>query len=140
MSSVRKKNQTPHRLTTLDLILDLYNHTTTLLANDKIFDRTYKSLIDRIDNEVTMIYHLCRTANEDFDNRKKEDAEVRIYLQQQAIENCLWLKTDIRLCARKFHLRAKKVAYWTKLVNAAMDSIKKWNIAEKQKYKDNFGL
>ena len=101
MSSVRKKDQTPHRLTTLDYILDLYNHTTTVIANEQIFDRTYKSLIDRIDNEAAMIYHLCRTANEDLDNRKKDEALKRIEMQEQAIEYCLWLKTDIRLSAKK---------------------------------------
>lgn len=140
MSSVRKKDQAPHRFTTLDLILDCYNHTTTLISNEKVFDRTYKNLIDRIDAEASMIYHCCRTANEDYDNRKQDEAEVRLKLQAEAIENCMWLKTDIRLAQRKFHLRAKKVIYWNSLVNKAMESIKAWHTSEKRNYKEKYGL
>ena len=140
MSSVRKKDQKPHRLTTLDLILDAYNHTTLLISNPKIFDPRFQSLIDRIDMEASMIYHLCRTANEDYDNRKQDEALIRLRLQEEAIEKCMWLKTDIRLAQRRFHLRAKKVAYWNGLVNAALDSIKAWHSAEKRRYKETFGL
>lgn len=140
MSSVRKKDQSEHRFSTLDKILDLYGHTSTLISNEKIFDRTYKSLIDRIDNEATMIYHLCRCANEDLDARKQDEAEMRIKMQLEAIEHCKWLKTDIRLSQKKFHLRAKKTIYWNNLVNVAMDAIKAWNKSELKRYNENFGL
>lgn len=140
MSSVRKKDQTPHRFTTLDLILDMYNHTTNVIANEKIFDPKYRNLIDEIDHDASTIYHLCRAANEDFDNRKEEEARIRLQLQEEAIEHCLWLKSRIMLAQRKFHLRAKKVIYWNGLVNAAMDSIKAWHTAEKRNYKEKYGL
>ena len=140
MSSVRKKERTQHSFTILDLALDVYDHTSTLLANEKVFDRTYKGLIDRIDNEASMIYHCCRTANDDYDNRIQEEAEIRLSLQAEAIEHCLWLKTDIRLAQRKFHLRAKKVAYWNDKVNTALKGIKSWHSAEKRLYKENYGL
>lgn len=118
----------------------MYNHTTTVIANPKIFDRTYQSLIDRIDNEASMIYHMCRTANEDLDNRNREEAMRRIEMQEEAVERCLWLKTDIRLAQKKFHLRASKAAYWTGLVNDALEAIKNWNISEKRKFKEVHGL
>ena len=140
MSSVRKKDQTPHRFTTLDLILDMYNHTTNLIANEKIFDPKFRSLIDKMENEAATIYHLCRAANEDFDNRKPEEAEIRIRMQAEAIKRCLWLKSYIFLAQRKFHLRAKKVAYWVSLVNKAMESIKGWHVAENRNYKEKYGL
>ena len=140
MSSVRKKDQSPHRFTVMDKALDLYGHTTTLIANEKIFDRTYKSLIDRIDNEASMIYHCCRVANEECDTRNKEEAAARIKLQGEALEHCLWLKTDIRLAQKKFHLRAKKTIYWNQMVNDAMELIIAWRAAEKRLYKDKYGL
>lgn len=108
MSSVRKKDQLPHRFTVLDSALDLYDYTSTVLANEKIFNRTYKSLIDRIDNAATMVYHLCRVANEDLDNRKQDEALMRIQMQEEALDYCKWLKTDIKMAQRKFHFRAKK--------------------------------
>ena len=138
--SVLKKNQSEHRFTTLDLILDMYDHTSTLIANEKVFDRTYKELIDRIDNEAAMTYHCCRVANFEYDNRIKEEAETRLALQKEAIDHCLWLKTDIFLAQRKFHLRAKKVTYWSGLVDAALKSIKAWHSTEAKEYKKNFGL
>lgn len=140
MSSVRKNERSPHKLTVLDIILDMYDHTTTLIANEKVFDRTYKELIDRIDKEASMIYHYCRVANEEYDNRIQAEAKIRIELQEEAIENCLYLKTDIFLAQRKFHLRAKKVAYWNKLVNNALKAIKGWHSAEVREYRNKFGL
>lgn len=138
MSSVRKKDQSPHRFTTLDLILDCYEHTTTVIANPKF--NTCPSLRDRIDNEASMIYHCCRVANEDYDNRKEDEAKIRIELQKEAIEHCLWLKTDIRLVQKKLHLRARKCIYWTGLVNKAMESIKAWRVSEIRSYKEHHGL
>lgn len=140
MSGVRKKDQSPHRFTTLDKVLDMYSHTVTVISNDKIFDRTYSTLIARIEEEARMVYHCTRSANEDYDNRKQEEAEIRIKLQDNAIEYCKWLKTDVMLAERVFHLRAKKVTYWTKLINEAMASIKAWNAGEKRNYKENYGL
>jgi len=136
MSSVRKKDQHPHKLTILDLALDVYDHTTNVIKNEKIFDPKFKSLIDKMDLEASLIYHYCRSANEDYDNRVPEEALVRLELQEQAIQNCMWLKTDIKLSQRKFHLRARKVCYWTELVNTALKAIKAWHISEERNYKE----
>lgn len=138
MSGVRKKDQSEHRFTTLDLCLNVYDHTSTVIANPKF--SACKSLVERIDTEASLIYHCVRCANEDNDNRKKEEAEIRLKLQTEAIEHCLWLKTDIRLIQRKMHLRARKCIYWNKLVNKAMESIKSWHETEKRNYKEKFGL
>lgn len=117
----------------------MYDHTTSVIANEKIFDRTFSSLIDEIDFYARNIYHLCRVANEELDNRVEEQAEMRIELETKAIEQCDWLKTDIMLAQRKFHLRAKKVIYWKSLVDDAKKSIVNWRSAEKRNYKENFG-
>lgn len=140
MSSVRKKDQSEHRFSVLDVILNMYEHTTTVTANPKIFDRTYSSLINRINDEAAMIYHCCRCANEDYDNRKQDEAKIRIQLQKEAIEHCKWLKTNIRLAEKRFHIRAGKITYWNSLVNKAMDSIKSWNQSEIRNYRENYGL
>ena len=78
MSSVRKKDQSPHRFTVLDIALDVYDYTTTVIANPKVFDRTYKDLIDRMDREASLIYHYCRAANDDYDNRIKDKASYDV--------------------------------------------------------------
>lgn len=138
MSSVRKKDQSEHRFTVLDKCLDLYDHTTTVTANPKF--QQCASLTDRINDEAAMIYHLCRCANEDLDARNKQEAAMRMNLQAEALGHCKWLKTYIMLAQRKLHLRAKKAAHWTGLVNTAMDYIKKWQVSEKRRYKETHGL
>lgn len=138
MSGVRKKDQSEHRFTILDIILDMYEHTTTVTANPK-FD-TVISIKQQIELEAATIYHLCRSANEDYDNRKQDEAKVRIELQEQAINRCMWLKTWTRLAQKKLHLRAKKVIFWNGKINAAMNAIKTWNAAEKKNYKTLYGL
>ena len=84
MSNVHKKERSQHRLTVLDKALDVYDHTTNLLANEKVFKRTYAGLIDRIDNEATMIYHCCRVANEELDTRIADEARMRILLPRRS--------------------------------------------------------
>ena len=138
MSSVREKDQSEHRFTVLDKCLDLYDHTTTVTANPKF--QQCPTLTDRLNDEAAMIYHLCRCANEDLDARDKQEAAMRMNLQTEALGHCKWLKTYIMLAQRKLHLRAKKAAYWTGLVNTAMDYIKKWQVSEKRRYKETHGL
>lgn len=138
MSSVRKKDQSEHRFTVLDKCLDLYDHTTTVTANPKF--QQCPTLTDRLNDEAAMIYHLCRCANEDLDARDKQEAAMRMNLQAEALGHCKWLKTYILLAQRKLHLRVKKAAYWTSLVNTAMDYIKKWQVSEKRRYKETHGL
>ena len=140
MSGVRKKDQSEHRFTTLDVILKMYDHTTNVIANEKLFDPKFKKLTDEIDYYAKEIYHKCRVANEELDNRIKEEAEQRLTLEEDAMSACKWLKTGIMLAQRKFHLRAKKVTYWSGLVDDALKSIGKWHSAEKRKYKETHGL
>lgn len=138
MSGVRKKDQSEHRFSTLDIILDMYEHTTNVIANPK-FDKIPK-MRDQIDDEASKIYHYCRSANEDYDNRKEEEAKVRLQLEEEAIIRCMWLKTYTRLAKKKLHLRAKQVIYWNKVINKAMDAIKAWHASEKNNYRQLYGL
>ena len=138
MSGVRKKDQAEHRFSVLDAILDMYDHTTNVISNEKIFDPKFQKLIDEIDYYAKDIYHKCRVANEELDNRVEDEARMRIELEEEAMEMCKWLKTDIMLAQRKFHLRARKVTYWKGLVDEARNSISNWNASEKRHYKQTF--
>ncbi len=140
MSSVRKKERSDHRLTVLDKALDLYEHTTTVIANPKIFKEAHRSLINKIDHEATMIYHCCRVANDELDARKEDEAKARIALEEEALRHCRWLKTYVMMSKRVFHLRAGKVIYWNKLIKIAEEYIKNWLNSEKRRYKENHGL
>lgn len=138
MSGVRKKDQSEHRFTTLDIVLDMYDHTTTVTANLK-FDN-HPEIRNRINDEAALIYHYCRSANEDYDNRDIDESLMRINLENEAVRRCMWLKTYIRLAQKKLHLRAKKVIFWNRVVNTAMDAIKRWIASEKKNRREMFGL
>lgn len=97
MSNVRSKQRSEHRFTVSDVVLDLYEHTTTVTSNPNIFIARFQSLTDKINNEAAMIYHLCRSANEDYDNRIKEEAEMRIAIQQEALKR--WKLTQSHIQA-----------------------------------------
>lgn len=140
MSNVRKKDRKTHRFTTLDKAADVYNHTLLILENEKIFGTKYQRLQERLVNSAAMIYHCCRTANDDCDANTKDGAMERLKLQAAAIGHCKWTKTYIKLSKRAFHLRASKVTYWNDLVNEAMKYIKAWNQAETKRFKDIYGL
>jgi len=140
MSNVRKNERKEHSLVLLDKALDLYDRMTTAIANEKTFDRAYANLINRIDQEATTIYHYLRSANEDYDSRIKEDAEMRIALEEKAIKQCMWLKTDIRLAKKKFHLRASRIIFWDGLINDLIAAIKSWKKSEETRYKETHGL
>lgn len=138
MSGVRKKDQSEHRFTTLDIVLDMYDHTTTVTANPKFDD--HPEIRNRINDEAALIYHYCRSANEDYDNRDIDESLMRINLENEAVRRCMWLKTYIRLAQKKLHLRAKKVIFWNRVVNTAMDAIKRWIASEKKSRREKFGL
>jgi len=140
MSSVRKKDQSEHRFTVEDKALDLYNYTTDIISNDKIFDRKFSGTINRIDMEAFEIYHCVRKANEDLDNRVKDEAKRRLILEEKALEHRSTLKTLIMLSKHKFHLRASRVTFWNGLVNSTMVQIKKWQASEEKLFNERFGL
>ncbi len=123
----------------LDAVLDMYEHTIKVTDNPKIFTEQYKELTESIRSEARLIYHYCRTANEDLDNRIEEEALERLRLQREALKKCSDLKTDIMLAKKVFHLRAKKQIAWTGYVNAVIPLIKSWHNSEKKSYNENHG-
>ena len=140
MSNVRKRERSTHRLTVLDRALDLYEHTTNLLANEKYNKPNMRVLTIKIDNAATIIYHNCRSANEDLDAGKPDEARMRLELQVEALRQCKWLKTYIMMAKRKLHLRWNSVYYWKSLADNAKDIIEAWHKSEIKSFRKNHGL
>lgn len=136
--SVRKNQQSPNRFTVLNAALMVYSHTALVVSNPK-FEKC-KRLAERIEDRAAMIYHCCRSANEDYDNRIAEEAEIRLKLEEEAVEHCKWLKTDIRLAQKRLHLRASKCIFWNNIVNDTMKLIKAWIKTERENLKQIHGL
>ena len=68
------------------------------------------------------------------EERKKELWSWRSKLQYQAILDCNNLLAYIGLARRVFHLREKRVEYWSGKAIEARNYIKKWRESDKQRY------
>lgn len=133
---VRTKQRTESRFALADKSLDLATYTINILANEKIFDPKYRSVIDRIAAEATLIYHSIRVAN-DIAVRGKGDArkaEERTRLQYEALNAIEPLKSDILIAHKLFHLSLKRVRHWNRQVDDIKDMLQGWISSDKKRY------
>ena len=129
--AVRKNEQSISRFAVLDTALQLVSYTMQILSNEKVFIPKYQKLIDKMSYETTMIYHSCRVANKtdmrtDNPIEYQYRAKQRLTLEQDALQYCEQLLTDIMISQKVFHLKASKVKHWTKLTSETQKSIEKW--------------
>ena len=137
---VRKNQRSISRFQTCDKALELAVYTSNILANDKIFDTKFKSTIDRIGAEATMIYHNVRVANNIKVNDYQTDTDSvqrRLTLENEALNLCDDLITDIMISHKLFHLKASRVRFWTQLTIETQSLIKSWMKSEVERVKYN---
>lgn len=135
---VRANQRSKSRFETCDKALELVTYSCNILCNEKIFDPKYKTFIDKMASESSMIYHKVRVANSiRIDDYKKnvEEVQRRIRLEYEALNLCEDLLTDIMISQKLFHLRANRVRYWTKLTVDTKALIAAWIKSEKQRSK-----
>ena len=135
---VRGNQRTESRFSLCDKALDLAVYTTDITANEKYFDPKYKTVIDRIVAEATLIYHHIRVAN-DIAVRTADDrvkAEKRTRLQTEALNQIEPLKSDIMIAHKLFHLKLKRIKHWNSQVDVVKDMLKGWMASDKKKYKE----
>lgn len=138
--SVRKNEQSKSKFEVLDVTLQLVSYTCQILSNEKIFIPRYQRIIDKMNDEVCMIYHCCRVANKIDMREYNEDAlrektQQRLKLERQALTLCEDLHTDIMISQKLFHLKASRVRHWTKLTTEAQKIINGWYKSEKERYR-----
>ena len=135
---VNTKDRKESRFALADKALDLATYTIDILSNEKIFDPKYKSVIDRIAAEATLIYHSIRVAN-DIAVRSVNDgrkAEERTRLQHEALASIEPLKSDIMIAHKLFHLTLKRVRYWNQQVDSIKDMLQGWIGSDIKRYKE----
>ena len=66
----------------------------------------------------------------------KDEFESRNKKQKNALKLCNDLKADILVAKRTYHLRAKRVVYWTRKVNDLKSLIQKWMESDRKRYKE----
>ena len=112
-------------------------HTLDVCSNEKIFVPRFQKLTDKIIDLSIDIYMDVWDANDIWMDPKEPDPrnwEERSRLQEYAIRKCKKLLALIGLARSKFHLRGKKVNYWSGKVIEAMRCIQRWHESDIRRY------
>ncbi len=112
----------------------LVKHILLITKNEKIFDISYKALIEDINHCAERVYINAYTANNIY-AKSKESYEQRIRLETDAILECKSLLALMDLAWQLFHLSSKKVQYACKLTIEAEQSIQAWRKSDREKLK-----
>lgn len=116
---------------------DLALYTIQVCNNKNIFLPEYQSsFTDDIIRVAKDIYIHVWTANNIriTDSGRKELFAYRNKLQRQAILDCNNLLALIGLARPLFHLKGKKVKYWSEKVLKTRNYIKKWKESDQNRY------
>lgn len=116
---------------------ELALYTIKICDNENVFlPKHRQSLTDDIVRTATAIYLNSWTANNIrvTEKNKKEMWPWRNRLQRQAILDCSKLLALIRLAHPLFHLKGKRVEYWSDQVIKVRNYIKKWRESDIERY------
>ena len=116
---------------------ELAVYTIQICKNKKVFLPEYQSaLTDDIIRTAKDIYINAWTANNIrvTEKNKKELWAWRSKLQRQAILDCNNLLAQIGLAHTLFHLKGKRVEYWSEQTVKVRNYIKKWRESDIERY------
>lgn len=116
---------------------ELAVYTIQICKNKKVFLPEYQSaLTDDIIRTAKDIYINAWTANNIrvTEKNKKELWAWRSKLQRQAILDCNNLLAQIGLAYPLFHLKGKRVEYWSEQTVKVRNYIKKWRESDIERY------
>ena len=132
---VRKEDRGRGKFDTLTKTLELATYTINIADNKKIFVPQHEKTTERLVYLARDIYHRCRTAN-NIRVATKEELLARRRLQNQAIEECELLLSEIQIAKLLFHLRAKRIRHWGKLVIESKELIRGWRESDSNRYRN----
>ena len=116
--------------------MELALHTIQICKNKKIFTVEYQeALTNDIIRCAKDIYVLAWRANNIYTTVENGRWPDRERLQQLSISKCNELIALINIARRLFHLKGKKVRYWTELVVDAKTMLRKWHDANADQYR-----
>ena len=115
--------------------MELAIHTIQICKNKKIFTVEYQ---DALTNDIIRcaknIYVYAWEANNIYVREDNDRWPQRERLQLLAISKCHELIALINIARRLFHLKGKKVRYWTQLVIDTRAMLGKWHEANARQY------
>ena len=127
------RDESQQKLRVVTKSIELMHYTQQITSNVKVFKPEYNWLTSVILTETINIHRLVYSANED---NLKDEFESRNKKQKDALKLCNNLKADILVAKKTYHLRAKRVVYWTNKVNEIKTLIQKWMESDIKRYKE----
>lgn len=136
--SYNRHHNNPKAEQTLEAILmakKLAVHTIKICSNENVFDPKYRGAItnDLIETAKD-IYADAQEANNVYVGDDAEQWHCRKRLQDEALSKCKRMLALITLAREVFHLRGKKVNYWSELTVDTKDKIKAWRDSDRGRY------
>ena len=114
---------------------ELAVYTAKILSNEKIFDSSVdKEIINRIRNCAYDICVKAWSANKIRANTNQVNREMRYRLQQEAIALCDQMLTYIGIAKQVFHLRSKRMKYWTEQITNTQRLLQAWKESDVSRY------
>lgn len=127
-------NPQNRQLDACEKAMELAMHTIKICTNKNIFLEEYQgALTDDIIRTAKDIYINAWSGNNVYVNSKERWAEREQY-QRTAITKCNELLALINIARRLFHLKGKKVKYWSGLTLETRMMVRKWYEANLKQY------
>lgn len=128
----------------LNVALGLCCYTLKITGNEKIFLPEFKEKItNEINNCALRIYTDAWAANDIMVREGYEGPAAlnrRLELQSSAISHCTRLLSLINIAKKVFHLKEKRMDYWTEQIVKTRSLLRQWKDSDKQRYKNMLGL
>lgn len=133
---VRKEDRGEGKFMTLTKALELATYTIKITDNKKIFIPEHYKTTERLVYMARDIYHRTRVAN-DIRVKCKEDLLMRRKYQNEAIEQCDLLLSEIQIAKMLFHLRTKRIRHWGSMIEEVKGYLRSWRDSDLRRYKNH---
>ena len=113
----------------------LASYTSKILCNEKIFDpKIDEDLIRHIRNTAREIYIKSWQANKINAGTNYLRRASRYCLQEEALSLCDDLHASIGIAKQVFHLRGKRMKYWSSLISEVRVLLQGWIESDVKRY------
>jgi len=133
--SVPAHRRAPNKLTALVKARELASYTLKITQNQNTFQPKNGTVVrDKVQSCAADIFLLASDANDINVSKNPDLLEKRQELQKEALYKCKALKNLISLAGITYHLRDRRIAYWTSLVEETYALLRKWYLADCNRY------
>lgn len=132
--SVPQGQRSHSKLEVIVMARHLAAYTIKITKNQNVFQPEYNNgITNDIISTAKNIYIDLWTANNIYVTDKK-DWNDRDDLQQKAARNCNNLLALIQLAQEVFHLKSKRIKYWSEKTIEVRNKIRSWNESDSKRY------